>query len=148
MEQKEYLLIHDLCQRGNDIIHNMCVVNTGTLSRQNNSPEKCLQTTEKDNKKKYMKYCLQKLRRFSPFIMSVDGLLGAEAETTLKLIAVHLIKKWNQTYSWTCVYSKSMVAITLVRANHHCIRGSRLPVHKISIQRPQWKDGDTLFLFR
>ena len=57
-EKKGDILICDLCQRGTDIIHNMCVMNTDTLSNWNESPEKCLQTAEKENKKNYLESCI------------------------------------------------------------------------------------------
>ena len=47
----------------------------------------------------------------------------------------------------TCGYVKSRVAITLVRATHQCIRGSRVPAHRISVKRPQWEYGAGLNLF-
>ena len=76
------------------------------------------------------------------------GLLGVEEMATLKMIASRLATKCRQTYSKTCGYVKSRVAITLVRATHRCLRESRVPAHRISVQRPQWEDGAGLNLFR
>ena len=92
--------------------------------------------------------CLQQRRHYSPFVALVDGLLGVEATATLKRIASRLATKWRQTYSNTCGYVKSRVAITLVRATHRCLRGSRVPAHQISVQRPKWEDGAGLNFFR
>ena len=64
------------------------------------------------------------------------------------MIASCLATKWQKPYSRTCGYFKSRFAITLVRATHQCIRGYRVPDHKISVQRPQWEDSDGLKLFR
>ena len=96
----------------------------------------------------YLEACLQQRRHFSPFVASVDGLLGVEATAYLKRIASRLATKWLQIYSKTFVYLKSRVAITLARATHCCLRGSRVPAHRISVQRPQWEDGAGLNLFR
>ena len=96
----------------------------------------------------YLEACLQQRRHFSPFVASVDGLLGVEATATLKRISSRLAPKWRQTYSKTCGYVKSRVAIALVRATHRCLRGSRVPAHHISVQRPKWEDGAGLNLFR
>ena len=96
----------------------------------------------------YLEACLQQRRHFSPFVTSVDGMLGMEATATLKTIASCLATKWKQSYSKTCGYVKSRIAITLVRATHRCIRGSRVPEHRISVQRPQWENGAGLNLFR
>ena len=94
-----------------------------------------------------MEACLQKRRHFYPFFASVDGLLGVEAMDTLKMVASRLATKWKQFYSKTCGYVKSRIVITLVRATHRCIRESRVTVHRISVQRPQWEDGTGLNLF-
>ena len=96
----------------------------------------------------YLEACLQQRRHFSPFVASVDGLLGVEATATLKRIASLLTTKWRQPYSKTCRYVKSRVAITLVRATHRCLRGSWVPAHRISVQQPQWEDGVGINLFR
>ena len=96
----------------------------------------------------YLEACLQKRWHFSPFVSSVDGLLGVEATATLKRIASLLATKWRQPYSKTCGYVKSRVPITLVRATHRCSHGSCVPAHWISMQQPQWEDGAGLNHFR
>ena len=95
----------------------------------------------------YLEACLQQHRHFSPFIASVDGLLGVEATATLKRLASRLATKWKQSYSKTCGYVKSRIVITLVRGTHRSIQGSRVPEHRISVQLPQWEDGAGLDLF-
>ena len=116
----------------------MCVVNNDALTYLEKALEKCLHEAEKGKKKMYLGACLQQRRHFSPFVSSVDGLLGVEATATLKRIASRLATKWRQPYSKTCGYVKSRIFITLVCAIHRCLRGSRVPVHRISVQRPQW----------
>ena len=126
----------------------MRVVNTDAKSYWESTPEKCLEEAKKGKKKMYLEAYLQQRRHFSPFVASVDGLLGVEATATLKRIASRLASKWKQPYSKTCGTVTSRVAITLVRANHRCIRGLWVPAHRISVQRPQWEDGAGLALFR
>ena len=84
----------------------------------------------------YLEACLQQRWHFSPFVALVDELMGLEAMATLKRIASRLATKWKQSYSKTCGYVKSRIVITLVRATHRCIRGSQVPAHRISVQRP------------
>ena len=74
--------------------------------------------------------------------------MGVEAVATLEMISICLATKWRQFYSRMCRYLESRIAITLVRAKHRCIRGSKVPVHKISIQNLQWEDGARINLFR
>ena len=89
----------------------------------------------------YLEACLQQRRHFSPFFALVERLLGVEATATLKMLASRLVTKWKQSYSKTCGYDKSRIAITLVRSTHRCIRGSRVPAHHIRMQGPQWEGG-------
>ena len=96
----------------------------------------------------YLETCLQQRRHFSPFVASVDGLLGVEATITLKRLASRLATKFKQSYSKACGYIKIMIAITLVHATHRCILGPRVTAHQISVQRPQWEDGEGLKLSR
>ena len=126
----------------------MHVVNTDALSYLIKAPEKCLLEAENGKKKMYLEACLQQRQHVSPFVASVGGLLGVEATATLKRIASCLATKWSQPYSKACGYVKSRVAITLVRATHRCLRGSRVPAHRISVQRPQWEDKAGLNIFR
>ena len=114
----------------------MRVVNTDAKYHYAKIPEKCLQDVEWGKKRMYLEACLQQRRHFYPFFASVDGLLGVEAMATLKRISSRLATKCKQPYSKTCGYVKSRIAITLVRATHRCIRGSRMPLNQISEQQP------------
>ena len=89
----------------------------------------------KGEKNTYIKACLQQLRHFSPFVASVDGMLGVEATATLKRITSRLATKWKQSYSKTCGYVKSRIAINLVRTTHHYMQGSWVTAHRISVQK-------------
>ena len=96
----------------------------------------------------YLEACLQQRRHFSPFVASVYGLMGVEATANLKKLASRMATKCKQSYSKTCGYVKIRIAITSVRATYRCIRESRVPAHRISMQRPQWEDDAGINLFR
>ena len=147
-EQKGDLLICDLWQKGTGSVHGMRVVNTDAPTHRTKDPVKCLHEAERGKKKMYLEACLQQCRHFFPFVHSMDGLLGVEATATLKSLASRLATKWKHSYSNTCGYVKSRIAITLVCATHRCIRGSRVPAYPISVQQPQWEDGAGIDLFR
>ena len=80
----------------------MRVINTDAVSYQSKTPEKCLKTANQEKKRNYLNACLNKRRNFTPFVDLVDILLGVEAESTLKLIAILLAHKWKEMYSHTC----------------------------------------------
>ena len=111
----------------------MRVVNTDAPTHQKNDPQKCLHEAEQGKKKMHLETCLQQRLHFSPFVALAEGLLGVEATATLKRIASRLATKWKQSYSKICGYVKSSITITLVRATHRCIQGSRVPAHRISM---------------
>ena len=100
MKQKGNLLIRELCHNGTDSGHDMRVVKTDAKSHMAKTPEKCLQVEERAKKKIYLEACLQQRQHFLPFITSVDGLLGVEAGSNLKRLAIRLTKKWRQPYEW------------------------------------------------
>ena len=84
---------------------------------------------------------------FYPFYVSVEGLLGLDAEYTFKGPAIRLLTKWKKTYSTMCGYVKNRVAITLIRATHCYIRGTGVMVHKIRMKQSKWEDRTGLYLF-
>ena len=73
-----------------DSIHDMRVVNIDAVSYQSQTLEKCLETAERNKNKNHHHACLNERRNFTPLSVSVDGLLGVEAETMLKCIASRL----------------------------------------------------------
>jgi hypothetical protein len=77
----------------------------------------------------------------------MDGMLGRETTTFSKCLAAKLATKWQGPYSAVCGYVNAWLSIAIMRATHLCLRGSRVPVHKISVRRPQWEDGAGLALF-
>ena len=98
-------------------------------------------------KKKYLEHCLQQRCAFTPFVISVDGLLGYEANNLLKRLAVHLSEKWQKPYSVICGFVKSRVSLACVRTTHPCLRGSCTPFRSIS-REIQWEDGAGTGLYR
>ena len=62
---------------------------------------------------------------FTPFVLSVDGLLHKEASHFLKHMATALSSKWDKAYSITSSYVRSRLAFAGVRAVSLCLRGSR-----------------------
>ena len=96
---------------------------------------------------KISRACLERRRHFTPFVCSVDDLLGREATIFSKRLAAKLAAKWQRTYSKVCWCVNARLSIAIVCATHMCIRGSCVLLHKISVGRPQWEDGAGLSLF-
>jgi hypothetical protein len=141
------LLLRGFWARGTDCIVDVRVTDTDAKSYCHRAPDKVLESGEKLKKKKYLEACLEQRRHFTPFICSVDGLLGREARTFAKRLAAKLAQKWQRSYSQTCGYVNARLSIAIIRATHLCMRGSRIPTSKISTKFPQWEDGAGLALF-
>ena len=73
----------------------MRVVITNAISYQSKTPEKFLETVELENNQKKLAAFLNERQHLTPFIASVGGLLGVEAEATLKRIASRIAHKWQ-----------------------------------------------------
>ena len=128
--------------------HDMHLLNTDNISYQYKNHKKFLNTGDQYKKKKYIHACINERRHFTPFVASVDELIGVEEEATHKRISRRLTNNWKEPYSHTCGYVKNILAINLVRATHRCIRGNRVPASQIRVNRPQWEDGAGLHLFQ
>jgi hypothetical protein len=72
--------VHGFWGKGMDAIIDVRCVDTNAKSYNSRGPEKVLKLAEKVKKNKYLEHCLQQRRAFTPFVISVDGLLGYEAK--------------------------------------------------------------------
>ncbi len=98
------LLLRGFWAQGTNCIVDVRVTDTDAKSYRKRDPAKVLETGEKEKKKKYPESCLEQRRHFTPFVVSVDGLLGREASTFAKRLAAKLAQKWKRSYSQTCGY--------------------------------------------
>ena len=140
------LLVRSLWKNGSDCIIDVRVTDLDAPSYASRDPAKVLASHEQQKKKKYLEDCLQQRRSFSPFVISADGLLGFEAKNILKQLSRLLVTKWERPYSVVCGLVRARMSIACVRANHLCLRGSRIPFSKTS-RRIQWSDGAGVGLF-
>ena len=139
-----------LCFLTNCII-DVRMTDTNSPSYLNDTPADVIENQEKQKKRKYVNSCLKQRRTFTPFVLSVDGLLGKEAKSFLKAISTHLASKWDQPYSVVRGYVNAKISIAALRASHQCIRGSRTPSTRICRDRwyeKPWDDGAGLNLFK
>jgi predicted alpha/beta-fold hydrolase len=107
------------------------------------SPFKVPELQEKEKKRKRLGACLQSCHHFTPFALSVDGLLGRRAETLAKLLAVELAEKWQKP----CLQARGCVKARLSTpapaascATHSCLRGSTVPARNVSARFLQWEE--------
>ena len=140
------IVIRGLFQRGLESIVDVRVTDTDANQHCNQDPMKALATQEKEKKRKYLANCLEQRRSFIPFVVSVDGMLGYEANNLIKCIAKKLADKWKFPYSVVCGLIRSRMSIAIARAAHLCIRGSRVSALRIT-RSPLWEDSAGVGLY-
>eukprot|EP00957_Ditylum_brightwellii_P055505 4206263-Ditylum_brightwellii.AAC.1 len=101
------------------------VADSDAKSSLNCTIEDHLKAQETKKKKKYIHHCQQQRKNFTPFVVTVDEVLGQEASMILKEIAHALIKKWLSPLPQTQNYVNTMISIAIVRATHRCLRELR-----------------------
>jgi hypothetical protein len=146
-EDRGDLLIRGFWARGTDAIVDVRVTDTDAKSYCSRDPHKVLAQQEREKKKKYLDACLEQRRHFTPFVVSTDGLVGREAGELLKRLSLRLAEKWERPYSVVRGFVNARMSIAIVRASHLCLRGSRVPLSRIS-RRPLWEDRAGLGLFK
>ena len=86
-------LVADLCVRGVwqpqcDVLFDIQVVHTDALSYSRLSPRSFLCSAESEEKRKYLQACHDRRADFTPLCVSVDGMLGSEAELFYALVTI------------------------------------------------------------
>ena len=63
---------------------------------------------------------------FTPFVLSVDGLLQREASHFVKRLSASLASKWEKPFSDVLAFVRSRLLFALVHSASMCLRGSRV----------------------
>ena len=101
------------------------VIDTDAPSHCHRAPNAILESSSQEKKRMYKKAVEDRRGTFTPFVLSVDGLLHKEASHFIKHMATALSSKWDKAYSITSSYVRSRLAFAGVRAVSLCLRGSR-----------------------
>ena len=64
------------------------------------------------------------MQLFSPFVLSVDGLLAREARFVLKHFSNKLSNKWSKPYSEVMGWLQTCLCLAILCATNRCVRGS------------------------
>eukprot|EP00978_Attheya_sp_CCMP212_P032240 scaffold124880_cov38-Attheya_sp.AAC.2 len=144
------LLVQGVWSKQTSCIIDVRICDTDSNSYLSSTPEKVLWKQELEKKKKYLQPCLDSRRDFTPYVLSVDGMLVTEAKELNKRLAGKIANLWKTTYSKVCCgWVNARISIATLRATTHlCLRGSRVPIKHISSRWSNWDDGAGLGLFR
>ena len=97
-------LIADLCVRGvweaqTEALFDIRVIDTDARSYCARRPKDALGTAEGEKKRKYLQACQDRRATFTPLCVSVDDMLGSEAEFFVRRLGDFLAAKWERPYS-------------------------------------------------
>ena len=101
------------------------VIDTDAPSHCHRAPNAILESSSQEKKRMYKKAVEDRRGTFTPFLLSVDGLLHKEASHFIKHMATALSSKWDKAYSIISSYVRSWLAFAGVRAVSLCLRESR-----------------------
>ena len=122
-------LITDLCVRGvwepqTKALFDIRVVDTDARSYHARSPRDVLGSAEVEKKRKYLQACQDRHATFTPLCLSVDGMLGSEAEFFVKRLGDFLAARWERPYSVVMGWVRARLSFAILRAALLCVRGS------------------------
>ena len=124
-------LIADLAIRGVwqaqcDALFDIRVVDTDAPSYRSRTPQDILRSAELDKKRKYLQACQDRRASFTPICVSVDGLLGKEADFFIHRLCDFLCAKWDRPFSLVMTWIRARLSFAILRATLLCVRGSRM----------------------
>ena len=107
------------------------VVDTDAQSYASRTVDAVLCSAEQEKKRKYSAAVEDRRTSFTPFVASVDGVLGHDAQHLMKRLCDQIAVKWEKSHSevmgWVC----ARMAFAILRATNLCLRGSRV----------KWRNG-------
>ena len=129
-------MIRGFFDRAKDCVIDFSLLDLDCATHRTRSAQSALRSYELAKKNKYSRPCAHFRRDFVPFVASADGLLGREAVAFLQRLASQLALKWHRPYPPVCGYVRARIALSLVRASHLCLRGSRLSTTSLGFSLP------------
>ena len=100
---------------------------------------------EKMKKDKHGKHCHEQRKHFSPFALSVDGMLGREALVVLANLSRLIAVKMNEPLSHVRGWINGRIAIAVARSYSLMIREARL-LSPLRDREPEWDPASGLGL--
>ena len=85
-----------------------------------------LAMAEKEKKRKYNQAAQACHASFSPFVLTVDGLMAREARFVMQQIDRTLSTKWSKSYGVVMGWVQTRMSIAFLRAANLCVHGSRV----------------------
>eukprot|EP00731_Ephydatia_muelleri_P004241 Em0002g417a len=80
---------------------------------------------KQEKKRKYSAAVEDRRASFTPFVVSVDGVLGHDAQHLMKRLCDQIAVKWEKSHSEVMGWVRARMAFAILRATNLCLRGSR-----------------------
>ena len=131
-------LIADLCVCGvwgpqTKALFDIRVVDTDAQSYCARSPKDILGSAEGEKKRKYLQACQDRRATFTPLCVSVDGMLGSEAESFVRRLGDFLAAKWERPYSVVMGWVRACLSFVILWAALLCVCGSQTKWRSLGI---------------
>ena len=102
------------------------VVHTDAQSYASRTVDAVLCSAEQEKKRKYSAAVEDRHASFTPFVVSVDGVLGHDAQHLMKRLCDQIAVKWEKSHSEVMGWVRARMAFAILRATNLCLRGSRV----------------------
>ena len=136
------LAVSGLWQSQTEALFDVRVIDTDAESHQCRSVQQVLRSAEEEKKLKYSEAVEVRRGSFTPFVVSVDGFMGQEADRSLRRLAEVLVWKWEKLYSSVINWIRAYMNFAIIKATILCLRGSRIKWRVVA--GPGFDDGGVL----
>ena len=92
------------------------VVDTDAQSYACRTVDAVLCSAEQKKKRKYLAAVEERRASFTPFVVSVDGVLGHDAQHLIKRLCDQIAMKWEKSHSEVMVWVRARIAFAILRA--------------------------------
>ena len=96
-------------------------------------------------KKKHGRHCHNKRKHCSPFVLSVDGMLGKDAQVVLTTLSQLMAPKTEEQILHVKSWVNGQIAIAVARLYSPMLRRARVPI-PLQTQEPDWESVSGLGL--
>ena len=120
------LSIQGVWQPQTAVLLDVRVVDTDAQSYASRTVDAVLCSAEQEKKRKYSAAVEDRRASFTPFVVSVDGVLGHDAQHLMKRLCDQIVVKWEKSHSEVMGWVRARMAFAILRATNLCLRGSRV----------------------
>ena len=83
-------------------------------------------SAEQEKNRKYSAAVEERRASFTPFVVSVDGVLDHDVQHMMKRLCDQIAMKWEKSHSEVMGWVRAKMVFGILRAANLCLRGSRV----------------------